>query len=372
MFVRLFSSPNSYNARLMVFVVILALSTLGTSFASAILAKDSTTNDQNELVSKETGEALATQTTAKVIVIDEEFDQEMTRQRKLACSTTKSQGNIDSAACNYDDLSNISTEDGEMMARLCNQGVTVHTVKTDANGDLVETPLCPIAGTDTVNWGPADSWIRYRGTDYPSQMTISHANNGQTALMPQTSIGGTDHYSLETAFIGGQTEVVLLCNEGDEPVCGSDGTRYDCAAVAGGATLATVTQCACGGVGGKNPADECMEMSCPDQPVCLPESCWNGVENGSCECCPTPTSQSNCLLGYTFNAGSSVCDTPVSTSACAPPEPAKCDSPSICNAMVKYCTDGAGGSYSVSPDGCNGCVYPACCDGSEHVDNDPF
>jgi len=39
---------------LLVFVVILALSNLGTSFASAILAKDTTTNDNNELVNKKT------------------------------------------------------------------------------------------------------------------------------------------------------------------------------------------------------------------------------------------------------------------------------------------------------------------------------
>ena len=313
----------------MVFVVILALSTLGTSFASAILAKDSTTNDQNELVSKETGEALATQSTAKVIVIDEEFDQEMTRQRKLACSTTKSQGNIESAACNYEDLSNISTEDGEMMVRLCSQGVTVHTVKTDANGDLVETPLCPITGTgtDTVNWGPVASQVRYKGTYYPSQMTISHANNRQTALMPQTSIGGTDHYSLESALvcldgtieqngdcvaIGGQTGVVLLC---DEPVCGADGILYNCEAMVPDNTVpAPPVQCQCGGgVSGKNPADECMEMSCPEF-FCLPEPCTNGVVRGACCDCPTPTSQSDCLLGYTFNDGdgSSVCDAPVS------------------------------------------------------------
>ena len=132
-------------------------------------------------------------------------------------------------------------------------------------------------------------------------------------------------------------------------------------------------QCTCGGgVSGKNPADECMEMSCPEF-FCLPEPCTNGVVRGACCDCPTPTSQSDCLLGYTFNDGdgSSVCDAPVSTFACAPPEPVTCDSTTICNAMVKYCTDGAGGSYSVSPDGCNNCVYPACCDGIGHVDNDP-
>ena len=49
-----------YDHRLLVFVVILALSNLGTSFASAILAKDTTTNDNNELVNKKTGEAVAT------------------------------------------------------------------------------------------------------------------------------------------------------------------------------------------------------------------------------------------------------------------------------------------------------------------------
>lgn len=42
------------------FVVILALSNLGTSYATAMLAKDATTNDKNELVDKHTGETLGT------------------------------------------------------------------------------------------------------------------------------------------------------------------------------------------------------------------------------------------------------------------------------------------------------------------------
>jgi hypothetical protein len=50
-------------AGLLVFVVILALSNLGTSFASAILAKDTTTNSESgspQLVDKKTGEVVAT------------------------------------------------------------------------------------------------------------------------------------------------------------------------------------------------------------------------------------------------------------------------------------------------------------------------
>ena len=104
----------------MVFVVILALSNLGTSFASAILAKDSTTNDQNELVSKETGEALATQTTSKVIVIDKDLDQEYTRQRKLACTGgERGPGNVFSDLdCSNIDFVNIAEDDGASMAEL--------------------------------------------------------------------------------------------------------------------------------------------------------------------------------------------------------------------------------------------------------------
>ena len=49
-----------YLNRLVVLVVILALANLGTSFASAILAKDTTTNTNGELIDKRTNEAVAT------------------------------------------------------------------------------------------------------------------------------------------------------------------------------------------------------------------------------------------------------------------------------------------------------------------------
>ena len=59
---------------LLVFVVILALSNLGTSFASAILAKDTTTNSESgspELVDKKTGEVVATNQAVKRFTADE-------------------------------------------------------------------------------------------------------------------------------------------------------------------------------------------------------------------------------------------------------------------------------------------------------------
>ena len=68
--------------RLLVFVVILALSNLGTSFASAILAKDTTTNSSSgspELVDKKTGETIATDQaierfTSEVVTEDDLFN----------------------------------------------------------------------------------------------------------------------------------------------------------------------------------------------------------------------------------------------------------------------------------------------------------
>jgi len=62
------------HSRLLVFVVILALSNLGTSFASAILAKDTTTNSESgspELVDKKTGEVVATDQAVKRFTADE-------------------------------------------------------------------------------------------------------------------------------------------------------------------------------------------------------------------------------------------------------------------------------------------------------------
>ena len=71
------------HSRLLVFVVILALSNLGTSFASAILAKDTTTNSESgspELVDKKTGEVVATDQAVKRFTTDElKLDQQNAR-----------------------------------------------------------------------------------------------------------------------------------------------------------------------------------------------------------------------------------------------------------------------------------------------------
>lgn len=66
---------------MVIFVFLLALSNLGTSFAATFLAKDTATNASGELVSTSTKEALATQTTVEHYgSVDRIKDAESSRQ----------------------------------------------------------------------------------------------------------------------------------------------------------------------------------------------------------------------------------------------------------------------------------------------------
>ena len=72
------------SSRLVVLVVILALANLGTSFASAILAKDTTTNTNGELIDKRTNEAVATAQAVKEF----EVHQEENKSGRELCTST--------------------------------------------------------------------------------------------------------------------------------------------------------------------------------------------------------------------------------------------------------------------------------------------
>ena len=103
--------------RLLVFVVILALSNLGTSFASAILAKDTTTNSESgssELVDKKTGEVVATDQavkrfTAEVLTDDDPFTRGLAgRTNEYGVSTSS--------------FSRMSAENAQALLGDCDQG----------------------------------------------------------------------------------------------------------------------------------------------------------------------------------------------------------------------------------------------------------
>jgi len=124
-----------------VFVVILALSNLGTSFASAILAKDTTTNDNNELVNKKTGEAVATDQAIERYE-SEELTNEETSRRLVRYGVTSGS------------FTSMSTENALDLWKKCKRGnKIVKLTYLWADGELAERTVC---GNDWTCARPSD------------------------------------------------------------------------------------------------------------------------------------------------------------------------------------------------------------------------
>ena len=126
--------------RLLVFVVILALSNLGTSFASAILAKDTTTNDNNELVNKKTKEAVATDTA--IARYESELTNEESSRRLVRYGVTSGS------------FTSMSKDDAHNLWGKCKRGnKIVKLTYLWADGELAERTVC---GNDWTCGRPSD------------------------------------------------------------------------------------------------------------------------------------------------------------------------------------------------------------------------
>jgi len=131
-----------------VFVVILALSNLGTSFASAILAKDTTTNDNNELVNKKTKEAVATDTAIARYESEELTNESSRRLIRYGVSSGS--------------FTSMSTENAKDLLKKCKRGnKIVKLTYLWADGELAERTVC---GSDWTCGVPKDFKPRRRPT----------------------------------------------------------------------------------------------------------------------------------------------------------------------------------------------------------------
>ena len=121
---------------LLALVGILAVSNLGTSFAAASLAKETTTSSNAELTDKYTHEALSTQTNVESI--------EIVRTRitpdggRNLCTADGS--NIDCETKSFLTISNIMCQ---KMISHCSRGNTVDLKRTWENGDVSSFNVCP-------------------------------------------------------------------------------------------------------------------------------------------------------------------------------------------------------------------------------------
>lgn len=129
---------------LLALVVILAISNLGTSFAAASLAKDTTISSNEEIVDKKTDEGLSTQSSSSSIEIQRT---PITSEggRKLC---NKDDGDVD---CTLSEIEgSILTMNKRMCKKLfkqCNRGNTVTLIRPWRNGDQSDYEICPSTGT---------------------------------------------------------------------------------------------------------------------------------------------------------------------------------------------------------------------------------
>ncbi|KAL3826637.1 hypothetical protein ACHAXA_009078 [Cyclostephanos tholiformis] len=130
---------------LLTLVFILALSNLGTSFAAASLAKDTTTSSNAELTNKYTNEALSTQTAAESIVFESTVIDSTDGSRRRLCTVD---GDVE---CETNSLTTISATMCDTMITHCSRGNTVNLKRKWKNGDESSYNICPFrSGTISI------------------------------------------------------------------------------------------------------------------------------------------------------------------------------------------------------------------------------
>jgi hypothetical protein len=144
-----------------VFIVLLTLSNLGTSFAAAYLAKDTTTNDNNDLIDTRTNEAVSTQTTSETFDYSRAF--EYSNGTRRLC--TKKDGIY---TCNTDSYLKMPRDEALTMIRKCKNGKSVELKRTWHDGSETLVKLCPTMKGTFAN----------REARFDNGVTITESENG--------------------------------------------------------------------------------------------------------------------------------------------------------------------------------------------------
>jgi hypothetical protein len=132
---------------LLALVVILAVANLGTSFAAASLAKDTTTSSSAELADKTTHDVLSTQTSVESIELEPAVVAPDGRRRLCASDD-------DDVECLTESFHTISATMCDRMIGHCSRGNTVNLKRTWTNGDVTSFNVCPFkSGTISVRAG---------------------------------------------------------------------------------------------------------------------------------------------------------------------------------------------------------------------------
>ena len=194
---RLLYVPYHIQHRLLVFVVILALSNLGTSFASAILAKDSTTNDKNELVSTKTGDTIATE--EAVARFEAKEGPIKTSTRYLGVS-----GETATYTASSSDFTTIETTKAHELLKWCyKKNKDVIVAVNWANGDVTPRTVC------SHTWSCNTSVFRDISGSQPTSATLCLENSDQV-LWIQPVPGNPDLYTISETELSSYVDVCSI------------------------------------------------------------------------------------------------------------------------------------------------------------------
>lgn len=122
-------------------VVVLALSNLGTSFAAAYLAKDTTTNDRDELIIKSNNEAVSTQSATDGSIEIKSAVEGADGRRRLCDPSDEND-----AECRASRYLWINRSGCDLMMRMCERGNTVTLRRRwQKDGKVSHYNVCPIS-----------------------------------------------------------------------------------------------------------------------------------------------------------------------------------------------------------------------------------
>lgn len=321
---------------------------MGTSFASAILAKDSTTNDKNELVSTKTGDTIAT----------EEAVARFEAKEGPIKTSTRYLGGVSGETATYaassSDFTTIETTKAHELLKWCyKKNKDVIVAVNWANGDVTPRTVC------SHTWSCNTSVFRDISGSQPTSATLCLENSDQV-LWIQPVPGNPDLYTISgtelSSFVGGEdgrvagaaepTDVDFLTGDSGDSCtvdvdCDDHLLCMDFETAIDGTDVGTCTcenpdetlTCECGDILTKDP-NTCAFETCPTY-ACIESLCSTGDSRDSCCSCPEdPTSQENCAKGWTFN-GKDACEEYVIISDPAPcPQPGGLDD-QVCGADGK-------------------------------------
>ena len=248
--------------RLIAFVFILALANLGTSFASAILAKDTTTSN-GELVDIQTNEAVATAEAVKVFTVGADDGE---NARKLRCATIDI--NTNTADCDMAVLSatTMSVTNAQAMMKDCNNNRNVQLSYTGSDGGVTQKMICGpsvCTGSTFYNSGRSTAYADLCIQGSSEKIQVRKSGNGRSYTLSM-NIFATTTTTTPPPSGGQMMPAVMECTVDNDCASSSNG-RYCVGYVCAACKIDQADTCATGLTCGRPCCIPDIALSCSDE-----------------------------------------------------------------------------------------------------------